>query len=190
MEKILTFSECFDPYISKFTKITLDKEHESKLAGAISAKYNKREAKNPPMTEIERNSYRKLFLNIAGDVVMEQYLDLDFVDYDKISFGLKEPFINKIITNKKIDIVTFNYGNFPLVYDKTYKKTIFICASPENKRDYYICGLGTPKMIDGYSKKELVQSEYYRNMGKSAFYAFYNLQPIPNFMYDFNELIG
>ena len=190
MEKKLTFKECFDPYIKNFVKITLDKEHESKLAGAISAKLIKRKAKKPPMTEIDLNGFKKLFLNVAGDVVMEQYLDLDFVDYDDISFGRKEPFINKILKNKKIDIVTFNYGNFPLVYDKTYKKTIFICASPENKKDYYICGLGTPKMIDGYSKKDLVVSDYFKNNGKSAFYAFYNLSPIPNFIHEFNALIS
>lgn len=190
MEKKLTFSECFDPYISKFTKITLDKEHEGKLAGAIGALYNKRKAKPIPISEVEKNGYRKLFMQVAGDVVMEQYLDLDFVDYSKISANLREPFINGIFPGKKLDIVTFNYGNFPLVYDKTYKKTIFICALPNSKRDYYICGLGAPNMIDGYSKKDLVYSEYYRNKGKSAFYAFYNLQPIPNFLYDFNALIG
>ena len=189
MENTITFNNCFNAHISKFTIVVLDKEHEGKLVKAIGGLITKRkQLKKLPLSDLEIKDYKKLFMQLAGDVVMEQYLDLDFVDYDNITSRINEPYINKILPGKKIDIATFAYGNFPLVYDKTYKKTIFICMS-ENKKEYYICGMGDPKMIDGFSKKDLVMSDYLRNKGKSAFYAFYNLKPVPNFMYDFHELI-
>ena len=188
MENIITFNNCFDAHINKFKKIVLDKEHETKLASAIGGLINKRkQLKRVPLSDTELNDYKKLFMQLAGDVVMEQYLDLDFVEYGNITTRINEPFINKILPGKKIDIATFSYGNFPLVYDRTYKKTIFICA--KSKKEYYICGVGEPKMIDGFSKKDLVMSDYLRGKGKSAFYAFYNLKPVPNFLFDFHELI-
>ena len=188
MENNITFSNCFDPYISKFKKITLDKEHETKLATAIGKLINKRnQLKRTEMSDTEKNDFKKLFMQLAGDVVMEQYLDIDFVDYNNIGTKRNEPFINKVLAGKKVDIATFSYGNFPLVYDRTYKKTIFICSI--NKKEYYICGLGNPQIIDGFSKKELVMSEYLRGKNKSAFYAFYNLKPVPNFTNDFMNLL-
>lgn len=188
MSSTISFNDCFDKNINNFKKIILDKEHDTKLATAIGSLINKRkQTKKAPISNLELNDYRKLFLQVAGDVVMEQYLDLDFVDYNNIQHRMTEPFINKLLPNKKIDIVTFTYGNFPIVYDVTYKKTIFICSM--SKREYYICGLGEPNIINGFSKKDLVVSEKLRGFGKSAFYAFYNLKPVPNFMYEFHKLI-
>lgn len=188
MNENFTFQRCFDPYVENFTKIVLDKEHDTKLATAIGRVINKRKNQRrvEPGNE-EQSLYHKLFLQIAGDTVLEQYLDLDFVDYENISLDTTETFINRILPGKNIDIRTFSYGMFPLVYDKTYRKTIFICAM--SKKEYYICGIGDKNMINGYCRKDLVISETLRNRGKSGFYGFYNLTPLSNFMYEFQKLI-
>jgi hypothetical protein len=97
-------------------------------------------------------------------------------------------FTIKEATNNKIDIVTFDYGLFPMVYKKTYRKTIFICML--NKTDFYICGVGSPQVINAHSKSELIVSSYFKSKGKAAFYGFDRLTPLSQDLGDFIRIIS
>lgn len=174
----ISYDNCFTPYLKQFKKITLDKTHEKKLATAVLALMNNEQKRlNRKLNSNEIENFKKTYMQIAGDVVLEQYLGLNFVDYNNIT-DIKKPYINKMIKDGNIDVCTFSYGYFPLVYSKTYRKTIFVCMV--SKTEFYICGMGRPNIIDGYSKPELVMNERLRSYNRSGFYAFYHLDPIPD----------
>lgn len=117
-------------------------------------------------------------MQVAGDVVLEQHLGAIFVNYKEIE-RIPKPYVNNIIADGNIDVCTFSYGVFPLVYAKTYRKTLFICM--KSKTEFYICGLGTPSIVNSYSSKDLVMVDSLRDRDRSGFYGFYNLTPVsPN----------
>lgn len=189
MNNTITFQNGFNPHISRFKKITLDDEHYGKLTGSIIKLINKQEAKlNRKLSDDEKISlFKKPFMQVAGETVMEQFLGLDFVDYNNVS-DIKVAHINKITGKKSLDISTFSYGFLPLVYGRTYRKTIFICMV--SKREYYICGLGSPVVINGYSKSDLVISDRLRMAGKAAFYGFDQLKQLSSSTSEFLKIIA
>jgi hypothetical protein len=183
---MLSYKTCFDPYTKNFKKITLDANHSNKLTKAILKLIRCDEVRlGRKLNENEIGSYKKLFMRVAGEVVLEQFLKINFVDYENISSN--QPFISTKF-KKNIDVTTFSYGIFPLVYKRTFRKTIFICMI--SKTEYYICGLGTPTTIGGYSKIDLVLSENLKNSGRAGFFGFYHLSPLTDNLGDFVKLIG
>jgi hypothetical protein len=187
MTNQITYDTCFVPYIGKFTKIILDDDHSTKLASAVGGMIKTHEKQvNRKINQIEIDKYKKIYTQLAGDVVLEQLLELDFVDFNKFVPG-QQSFISKITKNNNVSVVTFSYGLFPLVYKTTSKKTIFICML--NKKEFYVCGLGEPNIVSGFNTQSLVYSERLREMNKSAFYAFYHLKPITNNLTDFFRLV-
>jgi hypothetical protein len=189
MNNIITFQNGFVPHIPMFKKITLDDEHYDKLTSSIIRLINKQEVKlKRKLTDDEKiRLFRKPFMQVAGETVMEQFLGIDFVDYDNVS-DIKIPHINKITGSKSVDVSTFSFGFLPLVYGRTYRKTIFICMV--SKREYYICGLGAPAVINGYSKSDLVISDRLRMGGKAAFYGFDQLKQLSASTSEFLKIIA
>ncbi len=178
MSHTINYQSCFDPYINKFKHVILDESRSNKLKKAIATLIEgKQKQLRRKLKDTEIADYKKLYMQLAGDVVMEQYLNMDFVDYENF-VNNKKPYLNTILRDGKIDIVTFSYGLFPLVYKTTFRKTIFICMM--SNTEFYICGIGEPFTINGYSRADLVQSDKMRGSGRAAFYALYNLQPIPS----------
>jgi hypothetical protein len=190
MSSIFTYDNYFTPYVNKFAKVTLDTDRRTKLATVIGNRIKEREkSKGRKLFEQEITIYRKTYMQTAGDLVLEQHLGLyNIVDYDKIFDDNRISFLNQAVPKKNIDVVTFNYGLFPMVYKKTYRKSIFICML--SKTDFYICGVGTPNIIDMYSRSDLLVSDYYKARGKSGFYGFERLTPISSDLGDFIELIS
>lgn len=176
MTNQITYDTCFVPYIGRFNKVILDDDHATKLATAVGAMIRAHEKKlNRKLNANEIEKYKRIYTQLAGDVVLEQLLELDFVDFNKFEPG-QQSFITKVTKNNNVSVVTFSYGLFPLVYKKTMKKTIFICMV--NKREFYVCGLGEPNIVSGFNTQELVLSDRLKELNKSAFYAFYHLKPI------------
>ena len=173
------YENCFNPYIKSFNKITLDKEHSEKVKSTILRLMNeKQRSLKRSLTDKEKESFKRNYMQIAGEAALEQFLDIDFVDY-KTAGNHKKPFINKLLNDKgQVDTCTFSHGYFPLVYPRTYRKTIFICMVTKN--EFYICGVGEPNIINGYTKQSLVQNEYLRSLGKTAFFGFDHLKPMPS----------
>lgn len=187
MTNQITYETCFEPHIGKFKKIILEDEYANKLATAIWKQIKSDENRlGRKLNNQEIDRYKKIYMQVGGEVALEQLLQLDFVDYEHLS-GNDEPFINKIIRNGKVNVITFSYGFFPLVYRKTYLKTIFICM--KSKKEFYICGLGTPTIINGYNSQELVYSQRLKDLNRSAFYAFYNLSPLNDDLNYFFNLV-
>ena len=189
MSEQYTYENYFTPYVKNFAKIQLSDDRRKKLSTAIGLQIAKREKeKGRKLLDIEVNNYRKIYMQTSGDLVLEQHLELgEVVKFDKIFDENRISFINDLLPNKKIDIVTFEYGLFPMVYKKTYRKTIFVCML--NKNEFMICGMASPKLIDMYSKSELVMSPYFRSKGKAAFFGFERLSPITTSLGNFIELI-
>ena len=186
MTNQITYENCFVPYIGKFKKVILDEKHSNKLATAIGRMIRAEERRlNRKLEPNEIDKYKKIYTQMAGDVVLEQLLELDFVDYNNIVPG-QPSFIGKITKNTNVSVVTFSYGLFPLVYKRTTKKTIFVCMI--NKKEFYVCGLGEPNIVSGFNTQTLVLSEKLRNLSKSAFYAFYHLKPITDDLGHFLKL--
>ncbi len=176
MTNQITYDTCFVPYIGKFKKVILDDEHATKLETAVGRMIKAHEKSvNRKLNAPEIEKYKKIYTQLAGDVVLEQLLELDFVDFRNFVPG-QQSFIGNITKNNKVSVVTFSYGLFPLVYKKTTKKTIFICMV--NKKEFYVCGLGEPNIVSGFNTQDLVLSDTLKELNKSAFYAFYHLKPI------------
>ena len=136
---------------------------------------------------VSRENHPKPFMKLAGDLVIEQFLDISIVDLNDI-LNVKKSQINKLLSHGEIDICTFTYGLFPLVYKLTYRKTIFVCMLP-NKKDYYICGIGTPLIVSGYSDKNLLLSNTLRENNRAGFFGFSRLSPMPINIGDFIRII-
>jgi len=176
MNNQITYDTCFVPYIGKFSKVVLDDDHSTRLATAVGGMiraHERRVGRKLNQTEIDK--YKRIYTQLAGDVVLEQLLELSFVDFDRFVPG-QQSFISKVTKNNNVSVVTFSYGLFPLVYKKTLKKTIFICMV--NKREFYVCGLGEPNIVSGFNTQDLVYADRLKELNKSAFYAFYHLKPI------------
>jgi hypothetical protein len=184
-----TYDNYFTPNLNRFVKVTLNGDRRKNLATTIGGRMKAREiAKGRKLLDEEIKNYRKTYMQTAGDLVMEQFLGLvNVVKYDRMFEENRISFLNDVLPNKKIDIVTFDYGLFPMVYKKTYRKTIFICML--NKNDFYICGVGTPQTIDAYSNTDLILSPYFKSKGKAAFYGFDRLTPLSSDLGDFMRII-
>ena len=128
------------------------------------------------------------FMKLAGDLVIEQFLELNLVDLNT-TLNIKRPEINKLLKNTEVDVCTFTYGVFPLVYKLAYRKTIFICMLP-NKKDYYICGVANPMIVSGFSDKNLVLSNTLRDNKRAGFFGFSRLTPLSNNINNFMRIIS
>jgi hypothetical protein len=181
----IKYENCFDPYVKFFIKITLEDEYDKKLATAISRLIHKEQINlGRRLTAEELKPFEKVFIQLGGEVVMEQYLGIDFIDYENIGLDSSRPHMSKIYPN--IDITTFTYGFFPLVWKNTFRKTLFICRM--SKKEYYICGVGTPGIINSFSSNSLVQSPYLKKT-KKGFYGFYHLKYPTEQIFDFTKIL-
>jgi hypothetical protein len=188
MECKINYKNSFEPCINTFKKVQLNDVKRKQLSTKIIQLIKQDEVKkNRELNESEIDYYRKLFMQIAGDLVIEQFLDISIVDLNDI-LNVKKSQINKLLSRGEIDICTFTYGLFPLVYKLTYRKTIFVCMLP-NKKDYYICGIGTPLIVSGYSDKNLLLSNTLRENNRAGFFGFSRLLPIPTNIGDFIRII-
>ena len=159
MESKITYKNSFDPCINSFVKIELNEPRRRELATKI----------NNLILMDEVNKKRKLY-------------DYEVDVYRKI-------FINKLLKNTEVDVCTFTYGVFPLVYKLAYRKTIFICMLP-NKKDYYICGVANPMIVSGFSDKNLVLSNTLRDNKRAGFFGFSRLTPLSNNINNFMRIIS
>ncbi len=189
MSKRYTYDNYFNPHISRFTKITLSGDRRKKLATIIGNRIKMRETlKGRKLLDDEISYYKKVYMQTAGDLVVEQFLGLEnVVDFNQVFDDKRISFLNNLLPTKKIDVVTFSYGLFPMVFKKTYRKTIFVCMLDKN--DFYICGVGSPETINIYSNSDLVVSNYFKNNGRSAFYGFDKLTKITPDLGEFLKLI-
>lgn len=190
MDSKITYKNSFDPYVNSFTKVELNEPRRRELATKINNLIKQDEFnKKRKLYDYEIDVYRKIFMKLAGDLIIEQFLELSFVDLNG-NLNIKTPEINKILKNTEVDICTFTYGVFPLVYKVAYKKTIFICMLP-NKKDYYICGIANPMIVSGFSDKHLVLSDALRDSSRrAAFFGFSRLTPLPNNINNFMRIIS
>jgi hypothetical protein len=187
----ITYDNYFTPNINKFVKVNLDVDKYNSLSKLILLRIRDRENKiKRKLNENEVKIYKKIYMKTAGDLVLEQLFNLhNIVKFDKIfDEENKISNLNTLIGKNIIDVITFDYGLFPMVYKRTYKKTIFICMV--NKKEFYVCGIGSPKLIEGYSNSKLLKSDYYRLNGKTCFYSFDRLTPLSNNLGDFLRLIS
>jgi hypothetical protein len=190
MKGQFTYENYFTPNAGKFIKVTLSEGRRKKLATTLGARMKSREQlKGRKLFDDEIKNYKKIYMQTAGDLVLEQHLGLaNVVKFDEIFNDRRYSFLNNVLPNKKIDVTTFDYGLFPMVYKKTYRKTIFVCMI--NKVDFYICGIGSPKLIESFSNTDLLLSNHFKSIGKSAFYGFEHLVPLSSDLSDFMQLVS
>lgn len=190
MSTQFTYENYFTPNVGKFIKVTLNEYRRKKLATEIGGRMRARElTKGRKLFDDEIKNYKKVYMQTAGDLVLEQYLGLaDVVKFDEIFNERRYSFLNNVLPKNKIDVTTFDYGLFPMVYKKTYRKTIFICMI--SKTEFYICGVGCPKTIETFSNADLLLSNRFKLNGKSAFYGFDRLTPLSSELGEFMRLIS
>lgn len=182
----ITFDTAFKPYLTNFTKITLNKDRSDKVATAVGKLIKVNEKKlGRASTEDEKLTFKKIFMELAGEAVMEQFLDMDFVDYNKPNHQTKSRMRESLGGNT--DICIFSHGYLPLMWNPPYRNFIFICMI--SKTEYYLCGFADRKTIGGFSKRSLVLSDRLREAGRVAFHGFHQLKPLPNHLSAFLQLI-
>ena len=189
MESKITYKNSFDPCINSFVKIELNEPRRRELATKINNLILMDEVnKKRKLYDYEVDVYRKIFMKLAGDLVIEQFLELNLVDLNT-TLNIKRPEINKLLKNTEVDVCTFTYGVFPLVYKLAYRKTIYNCMLP-NKKDYYICGVANPMIVSGFSDKNLVLSNTLRDNKRAGFFGFSRLTPLSNNINNFMRIIS
>lgn len=171
----INYSNSFEPYVNKFNKITINQIEKNKLATVIANDINKKQIKlNRKLDDSEILAYKKIYMRIASEIIIAQLYRLHItIDYDKI-FDKNYSSIKTLVPNSNINIICFDYGLFPMVYGKTYKTTIFVCML--NKNEFYVCGLGSKDIVNGFSTPDLIKSEYHKNNGRAAFFGFDRLK--------------
>jgi hypothetical protein len=180
---IITFKGAFDTHIKKFSRIKLDERdiHNcvSYIRAVVKHKHN--------TTKLNKNNekYKDMFTLTCAITAISKRIKHPIMDYNNVNVEPLQQLRNSF--EKWVDVIMFNYNEFPIFYRPMYKKAIFVCKVSDT--EFIVCGYATPRLIDSFHSKMLVNNQTIREQSNmSAFYGFDRLSPIPNNVYDFKNL--
>jgi hypothetical protein len=180
---IITFNSVFDKRVNKFSLIKLSETDIHNCVYYIRGvvKKNHGTTKLPQKNE----KYKDMFKSVCAITAVSKQINHPIVDYRDFN---TEPIIQLRNTfSDWVDVIVFNYGEFPIFYRPMYKKAIFVCKV--NETEFMVCGYCNATIINSFHSKMLVQNQTIREQSvMSAFYGFEHLKPIPNNVYDFKNL--
>ena len=180
---IITFKSAFDAHTKKFSRIKLDEKdiHNcvSFIRGVVKKQHN--------TTKLVKNNqkYKEMFTLACAITAISKRIQHPIMDYNNINVEPLQQLRSSFA--KWVDVIMFNYNEFPIFYKPMYKKAIFICKISDT--EFIVCGYATPRLVDSFHSKMLVTNQTIREQSNmSAFYGFDRLTPIPNNVYDFMNL--
>ena len=132
------------------------------------------------------DKYKELFSLVCQITAISKLINFPLIDYKDMDTPIIDQF-NRY-SGKWVGIISFNDGEFPIFYYPIYKKSLFICKVDD--LNYYICGYGNQSVINSFSHKSLVLNQNIREQtSMTAFYGLDQLTPIPNNIYEFQNLM-
>lgn len=180
---IITFKSAFDKHIKKFTKITLD---EKDIHDCVYYIRNVVKDRHKTTKLVKNNQkYKEMFTLTCAITAISKRVQYPMMDYNNIAVEPLQQLRSSF--EKWVDVIIFNYNEFPIFYRPMYKKAIFVCRISDT--EFILCGYAPPKIIDSFHSKALVSNQTIREQSvMSAFYGFEHLKTIPNNVYDFKNL--
>jgi len=181
---ILSFKDLYNKGIKKFNTIKLDDKdiHNCVL-------YMKKVVQKNHQTKFlveNKTKYQDMFKMVCALTALSKRCGFPLIDYRDIKTQPLDQL--RGVLGKWVDVIIFNYNEFPIFYYPVYKKTIFICKKSDT--EYIICGYGTTYVVNSFHSKSLVDNQTIREQSiMSAFYGFEHLKIIPNNIYDFKNLL-
>ena len=171
---IITFNSVFDKRVNKFSLIKLNETDIHNCVYYIRGvvKKNHGTTKLPQKNE----KYKDMFKSICAITAISKQINHPIVDYRDFK---TEPILQLRNTfSDWVDVIVFNYGEFPIFYRPMYKKAIFVCKMSDT--NYVVCGFATPYVINSYHSKKLIVNQTIREQSNmSAFYGLEYLKKLP-----------
>ena len=161
LSKILTHRDKFYPE-------SISQNEKIKITDIVVKHFNLKDA-NQLRDKFEGIAFLNNFTkNLGGVICLGKCLDIDFIDL-KIINPLSFSNIVKI-RSKKFEVITFNYGEFPLIDAKSKHPVIFIINKDFQK--FWIAGIASLKILNDNSNHKKMYTGLTRSNNKTNYIAF------------------
>ena len=168
LSKILTHRDSFYPE-------SISQNEKIKITDIVVKHFNLKDA-NQLRDKFEGVAFLNNFTKDLGGVMcLGKCLDIDFIDLDIIN---PLNFSNIItIGKKKFHVITFNYGEFPVIEPKSKVPVIFIINKDFQK--FWITGIASLKILNDISNQKKMSTGLTKSFNnKTNFIAFSRLENI------------
>ncbi|WP_047246932.1 hypothetical protein [Maribacter thermophilus] len=129
--------------------------------------------------------YDSFTLKSFGVIALGNLLKIDLVNWDEIEPRNYEAIVS--IEGKLIDVINFEYGEFPVIDKKSSKPAIFACK--RDKQNIWICGYASIEILDNNQDDKYIKGVMTRNIeSKTTFTGFNKLKYFSN-IEELKELI-
>ncbi len=170
-----SFEKCINPIIETAVKVDVEEAFQKRIrsfAEAISeAKAEEEHHKKDHYNEVKRFSTGYL-----GEAALEKLFDMKIIDW---TIGESAIYHVPDVPGYSVGIKTVEYGKFPIIFKKNYYPQIICVTHPTQYGTVYICGLGTPNVLNKYQSDDLILDPNLKKRGtKTGFYGFEYLEHI------------
>ena len=161
LSKILTHRDSFYPE-------SISQNEKIKITEIVVKHFNLKDA-NQLRDKFEGVAFLNNFINNLGGVLcLGKCLRIDFIDL-KTTNPLNFSNIVKI-GSKKFEVITFNYGEFPLIDPKSKYPVIFIINKDYQK--FWIAGVANLKILNDNSNHKKMYTGLMKSNDKTNFIGF------------------
>ena len=161
LSKILTHRD-------KFYTESISQNEKIKITDIVVNHFNLKDA-NQLRDMFEGVAFLNNFTkNLGGVLCLGKCLGIDFIDLTTIN---PLSFSNSVkIGSKKIEVITFDYGEFPLIDTKSKHPVIFIINKDFQK--FWIAGIASLKVLNDNSNHKKMYTGLTRPNNKTNYIAF------------------
>lgn len=168
-----TYDNFVKPYSSNFHLIEIEQDKIKLIDEFIK---NIREVKKKENHhQIDSNAfYQRFFTGTLGELALEKFFKIDGIVNWEV--GESNSFHKSDLRslNLNIGIKTVKYGQFPIIFKKSYNDEIIMIRW--KNRFVYICGLARKDILNKYQSDELIIDPKLKSRGtKTGFYGFEHL---------------
>lgn len=158
-------------YANHFIKVDIPNELNNKILSfakqLAEAKFNEAHHK-----EDHNKAEQRFITGLRGEAALEQFLGIPIIDWE---IGHSAFYNKPDIPGYNIGVKTVEYGKFPVIPKlNTYAQIICLVT---NTGSVFICGLGTPEVLNQYQNDDLILDPCLKNRNiKTCFDRFDKLQ--------------
>ncbi len=170
------------PFSSSFERITFT-DAQIKKATQWALEMEEQKLKERSWQRDSGSMIKRLVTGILGELALEQYLGMEFVDWSiGKTVDYEKPDLSALGVDIGVKSVEFSelpnsIDRFPIILKQNTYPQAFTFYKPLQKT-VFICGLATTDVLNTYQTAALVLSPALRAKGnKTAFYGFEQLLP-------------
>lgn len=176
---MITYEKYIKPFSEKFNLVEVTEEKIEKITelalAIIKAKNGEKHHANDNTSE-----FKRFYNGLLGEAALEQFFGIEgIIDWSvgKSNF-YHTPDLRKV--GLEVGVKTVTYGSFPIISKKSNSAEIIMISY---KQKYvYICGLGTPDVLNKFQSTDLIKDRRLKERGtKTGFYGFEQLLTFNSF---------